>query len=184
MDQRATILIRTRQGAKPPGLDGRIVINDGEKDQHKKESAAESINLKHDLELQRLLKESHLLDGSSGPLTHTQRHKAIDLRMQSLGAKTSLFTQAKMPLSHRRGIIAKAAQKEAKRRKEAKENGIILEKEARQRHVKSVKRDRGVGGPTVGKFKNGELKLSRRDIRDIQGSERSRTNSVSRKRRK
>lgn len=74
-----------------------------------------------------------------------------------------------MPPSHRRGIIAKAAQKEASRRKEAEENGIILEKETKERRAKRVKRDPGVGGPTVGKFSNGTLKLGRRDINDIQG---------------
>jgi Domain of unknown function (DUF4602) len=134
------------------------------------ETGAEAINLKHDLELQRLLKESHLLDRSSeSTLTHTNHHKAIDLRMQSLGAKTSLFTQSKMPLSHRRGIIAKASLKEATRRKEAKENGIVLEKEVKARNGKSVRRERGVGAPTVGKFQGGTLKLSRRDISDIEG---------------
>ena len=146
------------------------------------ETAAEAINLKHDLDLQRLLKESHLLDRSPSPaLSHTHRHRAIDLRMQSLGAKCSLFTQEKMPLSHRRGIIAKAKQKEATRRKEAKENGIILEKEATARKGKGVRRERGIGGPAIGKFKGGTLKLSRKDINDVQGPKRNM--GISRKRR-
>jgi Domain of unknown function (DUF4602) len=147
------------------------------------DTAAEAVNLKNDLELQRLLKESHLLSRSSGStLTHTHRHKALDLRMQSLGAKSSLFRQAKMPLSHHRGIIAKADQREASRRREAKENGIILEQEIKKRGAKKGRRERGVGAPTIGKFKDGTLKLNRRDISEIQGPQSSQR--VSRKRRK
>ncbi|KAF2496576.1 hypothetical protein BU16DRAFT_437211, partial [Lophium mytilinum] len=91
----------------------------------------EAGNLKNDLALQRLLRESHLLDTSNATqsltLSGSNRHKAIDLRLQSLGSKTSILTQESMPMSHRKGISAKAAVKEAQRRKEAKENGIILE---------------------------------------------------------
>jgi Domain of unknown function (DUF4602) len=174
------------KSAKPPVLDDSMPMSDKYKKQDQdstEETAAEAINLKHDLELQRLLKESHLLDRSSNSsLSHTHRHKAIDLRMQSLGAKSSLFRQEKMPLAHRRGIVAKASQKEATRRKEAKENGIILEKEATARNGKSVRRERGIGGPTIGKFEGGTLKLSRKDIDDIQGPKRSQ--GIARKRRK
>ena len=159
-------------------------------DKHKKhdqdsteERAAEVVNLKHDLDLQRLLKESHLLDRSSdSTLSHSDRHRAIDLRMQSLGAKSSLFTQDKMRLAHRRGILIKANQKEATRRKEAKENGIILEKQATETNRKSVSRARGIGGPAIGKFEGGTLKLSRKDIDDIQGPGSSQR--IARKRRK
>jgi Domain of unknown function (DUF4602) len=147
------------------------------------DTAAEAINLKNDLELQRLLKESHLLNRSSGStLTHNNRHKALDLRMQILGAKSSLFRQVKMPLSHHRGIIAKADQREASRRQEAKENGIILEQETKKRGAKKERRERGVGAPTIGKFQHGILKLNRRDISEIQGAQSSQR--VSQKRRK
>lgn len=160
-----------RQSAKPPVLDDSIIITNQKQDQPStEENAAEVINLKHDLELQRLLKESHLLDTTSGStLAHSHRHKAIDLRIQSLGGKSSLFTQAKMPLSHRRGIIARASQREAFRRKEAKENGVILEKEGKEKGARPLRRERAVGEPTIGKFKDGTLKLSRRDISDIKG---------------
>lgn len=71
-----------------------------------------------------------------------------------------------MPMGHRKGIVAKAEQRERKRRSEAKENGIVLEKERFER--KQVgKRERGVGGPAVGKFQGGTLKLSKKDVRDI-----------------
>jgi len=133
------------------------------------EDAFEAQNLKHDLDLQRLLKESHLLEqAKSSPAPGTQRHKAVDMRMQSLGSKDSLFHQEKMPLSHRKGILAKATSREAVRRKEAKENGIILEKPSGK--ARSIaRRERGVDVPAVGRFRGGTLKLSRTDILDIQG---------------
>ncbi|KAI6891536.1 hypothetical protein KC318_g15553 [Hortaea werneckii] len=97
------------------------------------DDASESANLKHDLALQRLLKESHLLDPSSFDGTNTapegkSRLKALDMRLQDLGAKKGTLEQEKMPLSHRKGIKAKAANREVARRKDAAENGIILEK--------------------------------------------------------
>lgn len=134
---------------------------------------SEAANLKKDLALQRLLTESHLLDSSKNPtLSGTNRHKATDLRLQALGSKTSILTQEKMPLSHRRGIVAKQAEKEDKRRREAKENGIILEI-AKMKKGTDGKRDRGVGAPGVGKFSSGTLKLSKKDIFDIEGPKRN-----------
>jgi hypothetical protein len=132
---------------------------------------AESANLKKDLALQRLLAESHLLDSSdNASLSGNNRHKATDLRLQTLGAKTSLLRQQKMPLSHRKGIIAKQGEREEKRRREARENGIILEKATLGTKKSKVgKRDRGVGGPGVGKFSGGTLTLSKKDIFDIEG---------------
>ncbi|ERF69132.1 hypothetical protein EPUS_01088 [Endocarpon pusillum Z07020] len=162
--------------SKPPLLGASAKINGKRQDQPSaEETAAEAINLKHDIELQRLLKESHFLNRSLGSnLTPSSRHKAIDVRMQSLGAKSSLFKQAKMPLSHHKGIIARNNQRKASRRTEAKENGIVLEKDNKERDAKNVRRERGVGAPTVGKFKDGTLKLSRQDISAIQGTQSSR----------
>lgn len=70
-------------------------------------------------------------------------------------------------MSHRKGIIAKAEMKEAKRRQEAKENGIILEKPAPKKKDKPKRRERGIGGPAVGKFAGGTLRLSKRDLMSI-----------------
>ncbi|DAA79335.1 TPA_exp: Uncharacterized protein A8136_0108 [Trichophyton benhamiae CBS 112371] len=131
----------------------------------------DAANLKNDLALQRLLKESHLLDSASdlNP-TGVNRHKALDLRAQTAGAKTSIFTQSNMPMSHRKGISAKATQKEERRRREAQENGIILERPSLAKSKPTAKkRERGIGGPSVGKFVGGTLKLSRRDVMAIQG---------------
>lgn len=129
----------------------------------------EKLNLKHDLDLQRLLKESHLLEKSKGSDNPGKlRQRAIDMRLQTLGVKESTFTQQRMPLAHRTGITKKADQKEARRRKDAKENGVILEK-ATKKATKGKYRDRGVDVPGVGKFAGGTLKLSRRDVASIQG---------------
>ncbi|KAH8814891.1 hypothetical protein F5884DRAFT_154889 [Xylogone sp. PMI_703] len=131
------------------------------------DAETEALNLKNDLALQRLLAESHLLDSS---FTHTSknRHIATDLRIQALGAKTSILKQEKMPMAHRKGIVAKEKAREEKRRAEARANGIILEKAKMKSEVKT-KRDRGVDAPGVGKFRGGMLKLSKNDIRDIEG---------------
>ncbi|KAK5098738.1 pre-rRNA processing and 40S ribosomal subunit assembly [Lithohypha guttulata] len=129
---------------------------------------AEKLNLKHDLDLQRLLKESHLLEKSKASENPSkQRHMALELRLQELGAKQSILTQQKMPAAHRIGMAKKADHRETLRRREAKENGVILEKAAKK--SKNVRRDRGVDVPGVGKFAGGTLKLSRRDIASIQG---------------
>lgn len=97
------------------------------------------------------------------------RHKVTDLRMQSLGSKASIFTQEKMPISHRKGITAKAVMKEQKRRREALENGIVLEKSTKASKQSSSRRQRTVDVPVVGKFRGGMLTLSRKDVSEIQG---------------
>jgi hypothetical protein len=133
------------------------------------DDASEAANLKKDLALQRLLSESHLLDSAKSPiLSGNNRHKATDLRLQALGSKTSILKQEKMPMSHRKGIIAKQSEKEDNRRREARENGIILEK-AQMKKSSDGKRDRGVGAPGVGRFSGGTLTLSKKDISEIEG---------------
>lgn len=86
-----------------------------------------------------------------------------------------------MPVAHRVGITKKADLKETRRRQEAKENGVILEKVSftsgggggggskKGAKYRSVKRERGVDAPGVGKFSGGTLKLSRKDVASIQG---------------
>ncbi|PGH23429.1 hypothetical protein AJ80_02539 [Polytolypa hystricis UAMH7299] len=139
------------------------------------DESMDAANLKNDMALQRLLKESHLLESAEdlNP-TGRNRHKALDLRMQDLGAKTSLFNQAKMPMSHRKGINTKAVTREETRRREARENGIILEKPTAPKNQKPVrKRERGIGAPGIGKFVGGTLRLSKSDVHSIQGPKRS-----------
>ncbi|KAJ4166955.1 pre-rRNA processing and 40S ribosomal subunit assembly [Fusarium oxysporum] len=105
--------------------------------------------LAQDLELRRLLAESHLLAptiSASGTTiapkafaTGRTRQKATDLRVQALGSKVSIHKQEKMPMNMRKGIVAAADAREAKRRREAKENGVILERETGK---KKGRRDR------------------------------------------
>jgi len=92
------------------------------------------------------------------------------MRMQSLGSKSSLFVQEKMPISHRKGITAKANDREWRRRRDAQEDGVVLERAVRARKSTDFKRkDPGIGAPVVGKFRGGTLKLSRKDLHEIQG---------------
>ena len=93
--------------------------------------------------------------------------------MQKLGAKSNMLEQKSMPMSHRKGIVAKAQRKESERRREAKENGIVLERPSSKRKDEA-RRERGVGGPGIGKFRGGTLSLSRKDVQDITGSGRGR----------
>lgn len=77
-----------------------------------------------------------------------------------------------MPLSHRKGIKTKAATREATRRKDAAENGIILER-VKATKAPERRREKGVDVPSVGKFKGGTLKLSSRDVKSIEGPRKS-----------
>lgn len=139
----------------------------------KEDDALEVSHLKNDAELQKLLRESTLLSTNTptfstrtGVSKGNARHKSTDLHLQALGAKTSIFKQKSMPMSHRKGIVAKARMREDKRRAEARENGIVLELEKKEKKV-TGKRERGVGAPSVGRFKGGTLTLSRRDVASI-----------------
>ncbi|RMZ09911.1 hypothetical protein D0862_03432 [Hortaea werneckii] len=158
--------------SKPPSSNEKPSKTAKQPKDNPEEDASESANLKHDLALQRLLKESHLLDPSSFDGTNTapegkSRLKALDMRLQDLGAKKGTLEQEKMPLSHRKGIKAKAANREVARRKDAAENGIILEK-AKATKGAERRRERGVGAPSVGKFKGGTLQLSSRDVKSME----------------
>ena len=145
------------KGQRPPNSAGEDVNTD-------------AANLKKDIALQRLLKESHLLETRSS-LSHEgqNRHKAQDLRLQDLGSKSSVFEQRKMPQAQRKGIKAKSAEREELRRRQAQENGIILEKALKGPSKESNNRQRGIGAPSVGKFQGGMLKLSKRDVAQIEG---------------
>lgn len=162
--------------AKPPSTKGKQSSTVPKK--HPKsideEKGTDAENLKKDLALQRLLKESHLLDSRSS-LSHTgnNRHKALDLRLQDMGSKSSIFAQQKMPLAQRKGIIAKSAERDELRRRQAQENGIILEKAIKGKSKASSNRQRGIGAPSIGRFQGGMLKLSKKDVADIEGPKRT-----------
>ncbi|KAL8936045.1 MAG: hypothetical protein Q9211_004381 [Gyalolechia sp. 1 TL-2023] len=133
------------------------------------DAATDAANLKKDLALQRLLEESHLLDpNSSLAPTGRKRHKAQDMRQQALGSKSSIFSQKSMPLVQQKGILAKAAEREEHRRRDAKENGVILEKVTKVKW-QHPKRQREIGAPRVGKLTRGMLTLSKNDVYEIVG---------------
>lgn len=164
---------RSFMGAKPPSVFS-VPFSSPPKNPSVKtdpeDEASEAANLKKDLALQRLLKESHLLESASSlSVTGKNRHKAIDMRLQDLGSKSSVYVQEKMPMLHRKGITAKAIQKEDNRRKEAQESGIILEKAIKVKTADRTRRQRPPGAPTIGKFQGAMLKLSKRDVAEVQG---------------
>ena len=181
-DKASKAEMRAFMSSKPPSSTSQLPLQPGKSTKDKDGDPTEATHLKNDLALQRLLRDSHLLSstspsvstspsrsGTSTPTltaTGSLRHKSTDLHLQQLGAKRSIHAQKSMPMPMRKGIAAKAKLREEKRRREAKENGITLEKEVRIR-VEKGKRDKGVGGPSVGRFKGGMLTLSRRDVRDI-----------------
>lgn len=175
----------TALGSTPPSKQ-----RPGEKDDAQNEDS--KTLLANDLELQRLINESHILsasnpfnsigsrssiaEGSGSSQTFVQgRTRALttDLRLQQLGSKSSILTQRKMPMSMRQGISAAKSAKEEKRRREARENGIILEREDKGKSSGGGKRskrrgDVAVDMPGMGRFQGGELKLSKREVRAVE----------------
>ncbi|KAI6782162.1 uncharacterized protein J7T54_002399 [Emericellopsis cladophorae] len=135
--------------------------------------------LANDLELRRLLSESHLLAAPKSssfaepkPFTSGKvRKKATDMRVQALGSKSSILTQDNVPMAIRKGMNSAREERESKRRREAKENGIILE---RPQNGKQKERKRDFGGgvdrPGVGRMKGAQLTISDRDIQRVEGS--------------
>ncbi|KAK4985196.1 hypothetical protein LTR28_002198, partial [Elasticomyces elasticus] len=152
-------LLTIPQSSRPPIEKQTKQPTARQKTQPAEDDEAETANLQNDLALQRLLKESHLLDPSASKNTTSpfgsNRHKATELRLQALGSKTSILTQDRMPMAHRKGIMAKSEEREERRRREAKENGIILEraKAAKATRGGAMRREGGVGAPGVGRFK-------------------------------
>lgn len=175
-DTTSTDITRTTKSGKAGG--------EGDDDPHNEDSKT---LLANDLELQRLISESHILSASnpfnsvgssagagaadSKSFTEGRTRKlTTDLRLQKLGSKESIFTQQKMPMGMRKGINTAKSEREAKRRREAKENGIILET-AQKKGGKRKSKGRGdvaVDMPGMGKFRNGELRLSTREVKAVE----------------
>ena len=119
--------------------------------------AAEKYNIHNDLALQRLISESHLLDESRRANPGAQRRETLDIRLQALGSKESILRRDKMPVSHRRGMEAKAKEREERRRQEAKENGIILERPNQAKTTTEQARPNE-------RWRAGDWKIQRRNI--------------------
>jgi hypothetical protein len=95
------------------------------------------------------------------------------MRVQALGSKDSILTQKSMPMNMRKGIVAAATAKETKRRKEARENGVILERENKSKgkaRKSGRSRNTGIDMPGMGRFRGAELKLNDREVQRIEGS--------------
>ncbi|MCJ1435098.1 Methyl-CpG-binding domain protein 2 [Xylographa pallens] len=141
--------------------------------------------LANDLALQRLLAETHLLQPSASAHAATPapratpglttRQRALDLRVQALGAKRALVGRQAVPLGVRRGVEAKKVEREERRRREAREGGVVLERKGggggERRGGREERRGGGreVGGPAVGRWKGGMLVLGRGDVEAIEG---------------
>ncbi|BFZ54097.1 pre-rRNA processing and 40S ribosomal subunit assembly [Savitreella phatthalungensis] len=153
-------------------------------------------NLKNDRELQRLLRESHLLQeqhalegGSGGAGTPTslelrgkQRHKAQLAQLLDLpGAAKTLSKQTRVNMPQKMRLNMARAQQERKDRadKHARDNGIInardktksreAQDQAKRVKTRNVKRGT-LGELSIGKYKAGKLTLSQRDIDRVSGS--------------
>ena len=72
-------------------------------------------------------------------------------------------------MNMRKGMVAAADARETKRRREAKENGIILEREARKKNKKRARREE-IDRPGVGRMRGAELRISESDVRSIEGT--------------
>ncbi|CAF9912215.1 MAG: hypothetical protein GOMPHAMPRED_007594 [Gomphillus americanus] len=174
-------------GSKPPQEDSKLPTSQNKSANGEKISSRNVSNLTaEDIALQRLLAESHLLRGTAGsiqPPTLKTRHATQDLRLQTLGAKQAVnaIGAGNTPMALRKGIENKKRMKEQGRRREAKESGVILEKEVETSFKnKRRKRSRDVGAPAVGKWRGGTLVLGKKDVAEIEGQKF--TNAYSNKR--
>ena len=72
----------------------------------------------------------------------------------------------------RKGMVARAEAREERRRREARENGIILERPAAGKKSKARERRReiGVDRPGMGRLRGAELRLNEHDVKKIEGS--------------
>ncbi|KAL5604450.1 hypothetical protein BROUX41_002420 [Berkeleyomyces rouxiae] len=149
--------------------------------------------LKQDIELQRLLAESHLLAQPTARLHVVSnadklfadgklRRKTTDMRVQALHHSAgSTLTQANVPMHIRKGRAAAQASREDKRRRQARENGIILERKGGDAEGSAKRRKKSGGSgagprvdmPGVGRMNGAELRISERDVKSIEGPRRS-----------
>ncbi|CAA93306.1 rRNA processing protein Faf1 [Schizosaccharomyces pombe] len=94
-------------------------------------------NLKNDLELQKLLRESHLLHEATSRTGQVQlvaegkiRHKVVQQHIAQLGGKKET---EKMPMAARRGMKKKQKHIEKVIENEARESGTVLAKKRKER---------------------------------------------------
>jgi len=91
----------------------------------------------------------------------------LDARISHLGGKESV--KGSIPARIRQGIEHAKQKRQAKKENEAKEAGILMP--VKRKAKTDTPRQRGLNtGASVGRFKNGMLKINERDIRRISGS--------------
>jgi hypothetical protein len=125
----------------------------------------EAQNLKHDIALQRLLRESNLLaEYATKEDPGRLRHLTLDSRISHLGGKE--IAKGNVPLRIQKGIETAKAKRREKSEREAQEAGILMPVKRKSKPEKVRERGlRTVSG--VGKFKNGMLKINAREIRRV-----------------
>lgn len=151
-------------------------------------------NMKKDIELQRLLSESHILAGHSGssgvdvtlrtineePIGNS-RAKAYTQRLRGVsGLAAENRKLEKMPMSMRKGMVRKEIKRVAKYEEEAKNSGTILAKRS-----KYELRDLNMGRPSKVGFKTdliGKSTIGKKQLREKEGHRKKglRINSVGR----
>lgn len=99
------------------------------------ESSEDEENLKNDIELQRFLKESHLLSALGNGATNVNddsvigkaRARTLEMRLRGLSETNGRSTTLeKMPVNVRKGMIKKHRKRIEKHETEAKEGGVVL----------------------------------------------------------
>lgn len=141
-------------------------------------------DLRKDKELQRLLRESHLLHEQCGTSLETQgkiRQKAIAQQLISNGAAAP--AARKMPIGMRKGIQAAARKREAAQDKYKRDAGIVGARKSsstsatassvfstQQKHNK--KQNKTLHELNLGKYKNGKLSITRKEIDRINATDR------------
>ncbi|EMR10994.1 hypothetical protein PNEG_00596 [Pneumocystis murina B123] len=124
--------------------------------------------LKNDVALQRLLRESHLLKKGSNRSTFSlepigkQRHKIIENRIKLLGGKE---IKEKVPFKIKLGMKLKAKIRSDIAKKKAKESGVVRALPAPKPKTK-YKRNYGLNEIRIGKYHKGMITLSEKDIRE------------------
>lgn len=125
-------------------------------------------DLKKDKELQKLLRESHLLHAQGGDSLETTgkvRHKAISEQLVSFGAAKQ--KQRKMPIGMRKGIEAAATKREVATERYHKDNSIVTARKSTP--VVKTKSNKTLHELNLGKYKNGKLSISRKEIDRVNG---------------
>ncbi|ORY86181.1 hypothetical protein BCR37DRAFT_385663 [Protomyces lactucae-debilis] len=134
-------------------------------------------DIKKDKALQRLLRDAHLLDGTTEALElqgGKARQQSVAEQLKRSGAKQ--VAQRKMPVGMRLGMRDAAKKKATAHEESMRENGIIT---AKKTHAdkqammprKKQKKERSLGTMAgVGRYKNGTLTISKREIDSVNGT--------------